>query len=90
MENDDDKTILICAATGTNVTPVYGSITGQCSECSCGVWVSPSGQALADIYPLCGACAQKMLEDEEEPVKIQLAPGSIEEALSHFRNVRNN
>ena len=89
MSNDEDKTILICSATATGVKPVYGSIIAVCSDCRCGIWVSPSGRAIADAKLLCGNCAQQIFESDET-IKLGLAPGSIEEAINHFRDVQNN
>lgn len=87
--SDDDETILICEPTASGGGSVYGSIRATCSKCSCPIWVSPSGQKVANAKLLCGNCARPILEAEKD-VKLGLAPGSIEEMIDHFRKVRNN
>ena len=86
---NDDETILICEPTVTGEGSVYGSIRAACYKCGCAIWVSPSGQKVANAKLLCGNCARPILEAEKD-VKLGLAPGSIEEMIDHFRKVRNN
>jgi hypothetical protein len=66
-----------------------GSIEQKCDVCHTPVWLSVSGQATKENRPsklVCTRCIVEMLKDvPKEKIQMGLAPGAIEEIISHLK-----